>query len=82
MSPHAEEKKGTCHTDVIYTVETREGRGGDNPKTMLEYRTTRDSHAYGQQKTADCSGLPVLAQSMHWGRCTNEQSKMQGSADP
>ena len=37
-SPHAEGKKGTSHTDIIYTVETREGRGENNPETMLESR--------------------------------------------
>ena len=39
MSPHAEGKKGTCHSDTIYTVETREGGGGNNPETMVEHRT-------------------------------------------
>ena len=51
MSPHAEGKKGTRHTDIIYTVETREGRGGgDNPETMLEGRIvlqrTRGIHTH------------------------------------
>ena len=38
MSPHAEGKKGTSHIDIIYTVETREGKGENNPETMLEGR--------------------------------------------
>ena len=40
---------------------------------------TKDSRARGQQRTADSRGLPILAQSMHCRRCTNEHSKMQGT---
>lgn len=45
---------------------------------------TRDTCACGQQKTIDCTGLPVLAQGMHWCRCKNEHAKckLQGNADP
>ena len=58
-------------------METREVRG-DNPETMLECRNCaitnlRDPCTCGQQKTADCIGLPMLAQSMHWCRCMNER---------
>ena len=50
-SPHADGKKATCHTDMIYTVEKREGGGGgDNPDTMPECRMalqqTRGIHAH------------------------------------
>ena len=41
-----------------------------------------DPNTCEQQKTAVCTHLPVLAQSMHWCRCTNEHSKMQGNSDP
>ena len=36
--PHAEGKKGTRYTDIIYTLETREGRR-NNPETSFEGRT-------------------------------------------
>ena len=36
----------------------------------------------GQQKTTDCTGLSVLAQSMHWCRCMNKHSKTEGNAEP
>ena len=36
--PHAKGKKSTRHTDKVYTVETREGRRGDNQETMREVR--------------------------------------------
>jgi len=39
MSPCAEGKKGTCHTDVINTEETRKSRGRSNLETMLAPRT-------------------------------------------
>ena len=45
MSAHAEGKKGTCHNDIIYTVETREGGGGgNNPKTLLEVERRYNKH--------------------------------------
>ena len=85
MTPLLEGKKGTHHTDMIYTVETG---GGDNPKTMPKHKTsqktnTRDPCACGQQKTINYTGLPLLAQSMHWWcRFMNEHSKMQRNTDP
>ena len=88
MSPHAEGRKGTHRTNIIYIVPKREGwGGGDNPETMLKNRVVlssnmRDPHVCGQQKTADCTGLPMLTQCMHWCRRTNEHNKMQGSTDP
>ena len=39
MNHHAEGKKGTHHTDIIYRVETRGGGGGEYPETMLKGRT-------------------------------------------
>ena len=49
MSPHAKGKKGTCQTDFIYTVLTREDKG-NNPETMLERRArlqkTQGIHAH------------------------------------
>ena len=72
MSSHAEGKKGICHTDIIYTVKTSEVRG-EQPRNYFQWQngTTmnmRDPFAHGQQKTADCTGLPTLAQSIHWHR--------------
>ena len=59
-----------------YTVETKEGGGkGNNPETTLEGRTVlqqtheEPTHACGQQKSGDCTGLPILVQSMHWQKC-------------
>ena len=68
MSPHAEGKKGTSHTDITYTVETREGRG-EEPRNYPRRENgaatnTRDPPACGQQKMADYTGLTMLAQSM------------------
>ena len=37
MSPYTEGNKGTCHTGILYTVESREGRGRNKP-AMLEGR--------------------------------------------
>ena len=53
--------KGTCHNDIIYTVETREGRGENNPETMLDgtnsaTMNTKDAGACGQQKAVDGTG--------------------------
>ena len=49
-SHHAEGKKGTSHTDVVYTVQKREGGGGGNPETILVGRMalqqTRGIHAH------------------------------------
>ena len=50
MSPHAEGKKGTHDTDVIYMVETNTGGGVKNSQTMLEgwiaLQRTRGNHAH------------------------------------
>ena len=51
MSPHTEGKKGTRHTDVVYTVEKRERvGGGNNPEIMLKCRMvlqqTREIHMH------------------------------------
>ena len=73
---------GTAVTVLV----SREGREGDNPETMLKLRMAlqheTDPHACGQQKMADCTGLPMPTQRMHWHKCMNKHSKIQGSADP
>ena len=61
------------HTDTIYTVETRGGGGGGggaikklcSKAERHHNKRMRDPRACGQQKTADCTGLLTLAQSMH-----------------
>lgn len=69
MSPHTKGKKGTHHTNIIYTVETREHSGGREQTRNYAQRqsgtttNTRDTRACGQRKTAECTGLPTLAQS-------------------
>ena len=84
MSPHLEGKKGNHHTDEIYTVETREGGWGTTQKLSAENGATTNMgtpYSCGQQKTADCTDWPTLAQSLHWNWCVNEHSKTQGNAD-
>ena len=60
MSPHAEGKKGTRHTDIVYTVEKRGRVGGNNPKTVLKHRMapqqTEGIHAHVG------NGRPLTAQ--------------------
>ena len=68
-------KKGTCHTDIIYMVETRVGRGEQPIETMLEGRTALHRKHEWQEKNADCTGLPMLAQTTHWHRWTNKQTQ-------
>ena len=34
--PHAGGKKGTCHTDIIYAVEKREGDCGGQPRNYAQ----------------------------------------------
>ena len=87
MSPYAEGKKGTFHTGIIYTVETRKGEGGTTQKLHLKAeehynKHMRDPHACGQEKAANCMGLPMLAQSMRWCMCMNKHSKTQENDNP
>ena len=87
MSPYAEGKKGTCHTDIIYARETRKGRVGTTQKLRLKAERwynecSRDPPQWGQHKATECTGLPLLAQSKHWCSCTNKHSKTKGNADP
>ena len=58
-----------------------EGKQPRNYGRMLNSTTknTRDPRACGQQKTIHCTGLPVLAQDMHWCRCKNEHAKCKGT---
>ena len=86
MSPHAEGKKGTRHTDIVYTGGKKARLGEEQPRNYVQTyngatTNTRDPRACGQQKTADCKGLPTLAPRMHWRMCMNKQRKKQGSAD-
>ena len=54
---------------IIYTVETREhSRGKEQTRNYAQKQSgtttnTRDTRACGQRKTAECTGLPTLAQS-------------------
>lgn len=41
---------------------------GNNPETMLEGRMALHRKHEGQEKNADCTGLPTLAQTMLWRR--------------
>jgi len=86
MSPYAYGKKGTCHSDTIIIYGGRkegwwEGKQPRNYGRMQNGATTnmRDPRACGQQKTIDYTGLPVLAQDMHWCRCKNEHTKCKGT---
>ena len=61
LSSHTEGKKGNRHTDIIYTVETREDMRGEQPKkyalTQNSATTnTGDPRTCGQQKTPVCTG--------------------------
>ena len=58
--PWAPTQKGTCHTDIIYTVETREGGGGGDPETMQE-RTMVLQQIWGIHAHAD-NRRPLTAQ--------------------
>ena len=54
-----EGRRGTCHTDIVYTV--GKGRvGGGNPENMLQCRMalqqTRGIHAH---RLINCTGLPT-----------------------
>ena len=71
MSPHT---KGKIRVPIIliiiiYTVETREHSGGKEQTRNYAQKqsgtttNTRDTRACGQRKTAECTGLPTLAQS-------------------
>ena len=88
MNPHAEGHPP--HWYKIYSG-NKGGLGGGGgeasqklcSKAQRRYNERiRDPRACGQQETADCTGLPMLAPSMHWRRCTNELSKTQGNAEP
>ena len=80
MSPHTEGNKGTCHTGIIYTVESREGRGRTIQLCLKAegcyHECMRHPCACGQQKTTDCISLLMLAPSKHWCRCMIEHSRM------
>ena len=64
--------------------------GGRGVKKLTNYawrlngttKNSREPRPCGRQKTAVCTGLPMLAQSMHWPRCTNDHSETQGNAGP
>ena len=56
MSPHTDGKKGTCRNDILYTVETREGRG-KNRATM----NTQGIHVHVDDRR------PLIVQAyQHW----------------
>ena len=59
MSPHAEGKKGTCHTDIVYAVKKR-GRvgGGEQPRN---YACTGAS---ASQKTVGHEGMLTLVNAL------------------
>ena len=90
MSPHAEGKKGACHTDIIYIQwkkKTSVGRGGEGLCSNVEWhfnkhKCTRDPRACGQHKTTDCTGPLMLAPRMHCHRCMNKQRKNAGERRP
>ena len=57
MSPHAEGKKGTCYTDIIYTVETRKGGWVGTAQKLCPSTEWRDNKHKGSAcmwTTEDC----------------------------
>ena len=80
-------KSHVTHTNGEHHEWWSQGWGANNPGTKLDvegrYNTQEEAtHARWQQKTADCTGIPMLALCMHYPRCMKKQCKMLGRADP
>ena len=70
MSPQAEGKKGTHHTDIIYTVETREV-GGNNLEIMQKGRTALQQMHEGIHILVDNRGSLTAQGYQHFLKTTH-----------